>query len=220
MRPDDIAQNDARSKDAKARRRMPSDQRRKEFIQKSIKLFAEEGFESSTRELARRLGVTQPLLYRYFPSKRDLISAVYDEVFVSRWQPEWEALIADRSRPLRDRLIEFYNTYTDAIFHPDWIRIYLYSGLKGDDINAQYMKLVVRRILRPIIAEVHHAAGHPARAAKPEEIDLAWITHGGVFYFGVKHVFEKKPPARKSRMIGFAVDGMIDSLTRIFAERC
>ena len=71
------------------RQRLSSDERRRNFIQQSIKLFAEEGFESSTRELARRLGVTQPLLYRYFPSKQDLVSAVYDEVYVRRWQPEW-----------------------------------------------------------------------------------------------------------------------------------
>ena len=139
----------------KTRRRMPSDQRRQEFIDKSIKLFAEEGFESSTRELARRLGVTQPLLYRYFPSKQDLIAEVYDQVYLRRWQPEWEALIADRSQPLHDRLVEFYSKYTDAIFHPDWIRIYLYSGLKGVEINSRYMELVHSH------PATHHRRGPP-----------------------------------------------------------
>ena len=79
------------------RRRLSSDERRSEFIDKAIEFFAQEGFESSTRELARRLGVTQPLLYRYFPSKQELVSAVYDEVYVRRWRPEWEELIADDS---------------------------------------------------------------------------------------------------------------------------
>jgi hypothetical protein len=35
-----------------------------------------------TRDLARRLGVTQPLLYRYFPSKDDLIKEVYRTVYL------------------------------------------------------------------------------------------------------------------------------------------
>jgi AcrR family transcriptional regulator len=79
------------------RRRLPSAERREEFILKAIDFFAEEGFESSTRGLARKLGVTQPLLYRYFPSKEDLISEVYDAVYVQRWQPEWGELLADRA---------------------------------------------------------------------------------------------------------------------------
>ena len=205
--------------EAKPRRRMPSDQRRQEFIDKSINLFAEEGFESSTRELARRLGVTQPLLYRYFPSKQDLISEVYDQVYLRRWQPEWEALIADRNKPLKNRLIEFYSNYTDAIFHPDWIRIYLYSGLKGVEINSRYMDLVSNRILQPIIAEVRHLADLPVQKATPAEIDAAWMIHGGIFYFGVvKLVYEKQEAANKDQAIKFAVSAMIDSLTRLLTE--
>ena len=203
----------------KPRRRMASDERRREFIQKSIKLFAEEGFESSTRELARRLGVTQPLLYRYFPSKQDLIAQVYDEVYVSRWRPEWEALIADRRRPLRNRLIEFYTAYTDAIFHPDWIRIYLYSGLKGVEINTRYMKLVVARVLEPIIAEIRHEAGHAPRPATDEEMDAVWMIHGGIFYFGViKMVYQRQPDVAKDNAIAFGVDALISGITRLSGE--
>lgn len=199
----------------KPRRRLSSDERRADFIQKSIKLFAEEGFESSTRELARRLGVTQPLLYRYFPSKQDLVSAVYDEVYVRRWRPEWEELIADRSRPLQERLIEFYGVYTDAIYHPDWIRIYLYSGLKGEEINARYMRVIRSKILGPIFAEILHAAGLPDREATNDEIDKLWVIHGGLFYFGVvKLVYSAQTTLQKSDAIAFGVTAMIDTMTK------
>ena len=50
-------------------RRLSPDDRRREFVAKATEFFAEEGFGGGTRDLARRLGVTQPLLYRYFPSK-------------------------------------------------------------------------------------------------------------------------------------------------------
>lgn len=200
-------------KDAQTRQRLPSDERRRAFIQQSIKLFAEEGFESSTRELARRLGVTQPLLYRYFPSKQDLVSAVYDEVYVRRWQPEWEALLADRSRRLEDRLNAFYAVYTEAIFHPDWIRIYLYSGLKGEEINRRYMRLVTSKILAPILAEARAEAGLPPREPTAEEIDKLWVIHGGIFYFGVvKLVYEKTAPDHKDQAIAFGVAAMLAAL--------
>jgi len=201
------------------RRRLTSDERRTEFIQKSIKLFAQEGFESSTRELARRLEVTQPLLYRYFPSKRDLIEAVHEEVYIGMWQPEWEALIADRNRPLRDRLIEFYRRYTEAIFHPDWIRIFLHSGLKGEEINRHYVGLAVDRILRPIIAEIRAEAKLPPKPPSEAEIDAVLALHGGIFYYGViKLVYEQVSPDRKDRVIAFSVEAMISTLTREMRE--
>ncbi len=200
-----------------ARKRLSSDERRREFIRKSVELFAEDGFESSTRELARRLGVTQPLLYRYFPSKQDLVSAVYEEVYLRRWRPEWEGLIRDRSRPLRDRLVEFYGLYTDAIFHPDWIRIYLYSGLKGVEINARYMQLIVERIFTPIFNEIRADAGLAPRDLTEKEIDEMWLVHGGIFYFGViKLVYQKTTPDTKGTAIGFGVDSLIAGLKRGF----
>ena len=205
--------------DTRPRRRLSSDERRAEFIQKSIKLFAEEGFESSTRELARRLGVTQPLLYRYFPSKQDLVSAVYEEVYLRRWRPEWEELIADRSRPLVERLTTFYGLYTDAIFHPDWIRIYLYSGLKGEKINANYMRVVSSKILEPIYAEIRHDAGLAPQPPTPEEIDRLWITHGGIFYFGViKLVYEQRSPDHKDQAIAFAIRALVETFRRDLAQ--
>lgn len=196
------------------RKRLSSDERRAEFIRKSIELFAEEGFESSTRDLAKRLGVTQPLLYRYFPSKEDLISAVYDEVYLRRWKPEWKDLICDRSRPLRDRLVDFYMVYTDAVFHPDWIRIFLYSGLRGEDINKRWLGVVRERIFRPILDEVRAEAGQSPRAPTEDEIDAMWVTHAGIFYYGViKIVYEDTPATAKRRAISFALDGMIRTLT-------
>jgi AcrR family transcriptional regulator len=122
---------------AKQKRRSPKD-RRKEFVAKATEFFAEEGFGGGTRDLARRLGVTQPLLYRYFPSKNDLIKEVYRTVYLEPLDTVWEELLTDRSRPIRDRLQQFYEAYTDVIFTRKWLRIYLYSGLKELDINRWY----------------------------------------------------------------------------------
>ena len=46
-------------------KRLSADDRRSEFVNQATELFAEEGFAGGTRALARKLGVTQPLLYRY-----------------------------------------------------------------------------------------------------------------------------------------------------------
>ena len=44
-----------------ARRRFSPEERRQDFIRKAAEFFSERGFDGGTRELARKLGVTQPL---------------------------------------------------------------------------------------------------------------------------------------------------------------
>src|ERR1700736_3802657 len=93
-------------------KRLSPDDRRKEIVAKATEFFADEGFGGGTRDLARRLGVTQPLLYRYFPSKDDLLKEVYRTVYIEPLDTGWEKLLTDRTLPLRDRLQEFYQAYT------------------------------------------------------------------------------------------------------------
>src|SRR5215469_4514414 len=116
-------------------RRLAPDDRRREFVAKATEFFSEQGFAGGTRALARRLGVTQPLLYRYFPSKDELIREVYRTVYLEPFGDGWEKLLGDRSRPLPERLKEFYDAYTGVIFSRKLLRIYFYSGLKGLEIN-------------------------------------------------------------------------------------
>ncbi|HAP09964.1 MAG TPA: TetR family transcriptional regulator, partial [Afipia sp.] len=115
-------------------------------------------------ELARRLGVTQPLLYRYFPSKEELIKEVYRKVYLEPLDTGWEKLLTNRSRPIRERLVQFYEAYTNVIFTRKWLRIYLFSGLKGLDINRWYVGVVRDKILTRIIKEVRFEAGLPTQA--------------------------------------------------------
>src|SRR3981081_884419 len=142
----------------KQKRLSPND-RRKEFVAKATEFFADQGFGGGTRDLARRLGVTQPLLYRYFPSKDDLIKEVYRTVYLDPLDTGWEKLLTDRSRPIRSRLREFYNAYTNVIFTRKWLRIYLYSGLKGLDIKRWTVGGVRAQILTRILIEFRHEAG-------------------------------------------------------------
>jgi AcrR family transcriptional regulator len=199
-------------------RRLSPDERRAEFVRKATVFFAEHGFDAGTRELARELGVTQPLLYRYFPSKEDLIKEVYRTVYLDRWQPAWDTLLADRSRPIRDRLQQFYEAYTDAIFTREWMRIYLFSGLKGVEINRWYVGIVQERILARIVKEYRHEAGFPVeKVPAAAEMELAWVLHGGIFYYGVrKHIYAADVFEDKSRVISNALEVFLAGIAHVF----
>jgi AcrR family transcriptional regulator len=201
-------------------RRLSPDDRRKEFVAKATEFFSEEGFAGGTRALARRLGVTQPLLYRYFPSKDDLIKEVYRTVYLEPLDSGWEKLLSDRTRPVRERLKEFYDGYTNVIFSRKWLRIYLYSGLKGLELNRSYVGIVRDKILSRIIRECRHEVGLSAQTRpSAAELEMAWVFHSGIFYYGVrKFIYESPVLESKEQMISDAVDAFLAGFERVFGE--
>ncbi|MBM3337856.1 MAG: TetR/AcrR family transcriptional regulator [Betaproteobacteria bacterium] len=171
--------------------RLSPDDRRRELLDAAILYFAEEGFDGGTRGLAKRLGITQPLLYRYFSSKEDLVNEVYRAVYLDRWQADWETTILNRDRPIEDRLLEFYRGYTDLIFDRNWMRIFFFAGLKGLDLNKRYIKRVETVLLTPIWAETSIALGVTMKGHTTEyPHDLVWQMHGAILYHGIrKHIY-------------------------------
>ena len=154
-----------------------------------MSFFAEVGFDGGLRELAQRLGITHQNLFRYFPTKEALIDRVYQEVYLSRWQPEWESLLRQPKRPLETRLTDFYKVYLHAIFRYDWVRIFVFAGLKGVGISQRYLALIQAKVIAPLAIELRLLAEGPgARKTPPsaEEMEVAWGLHGELFYLAVR----------------------------------
>ena len=167
--------------------RLSGAEREKHIAQEAVRFFAEVGFGGDTRELAKRLGVTQSLLYKYFPSKEALINRVFEEVYLGRWNPFWESVVRDRSIPLEERLTRLYIEYAKIALTRDWVRIFMFSGLRGEDINRRYLDILRERILVPIAIELRHELGLPSIEEIPlksNELELVWSINARVFYFG------------------------------------
>jgi AcrR family transcriptional regulator len=205
----------------KRRLRLPASQRRNAIIDGAVQFFAAHGFGGQTRDLANSLGVTQPLLYRYFPSKKDLIDAVYQRVFLSNWSLGWEAGLRDRRRPFQDRLIDFYSSYTATIFNYEWIRIYLFSGLAGESINRNYIDMLESRVLVTICKEFRFEHGVPESAPiTPQELEIAWQAQGGLFYYGIrKFVYGIAPKESIANMLELVVDDLTLAFSRALAGK-
>src|SRR3989449_7874640 len=71
-------------------------------MRRGMPLIAERGYEATTlRDVADRAGVSVGLLYRYFPSKRAVVLALYDEL-----SAEYVARAVDvNGRKWRDRFM-------------------------------------------------------------------------------------------------------------------
>lgn len=177
----------------KTRRRLPRNERERLIVDEAVRFFAEVGFEGQTRALAQRLGVTQPLLYRYFPDKGALIERVYQEVFVGGWDPQWGVALADRSRPLHDRVAEFYGAYIRANFNYERVRLFMFAGLKDQAIATRYLAFVHDNLFVPLAREVRAEAGLPEGEPSPAEIECVAGLHGAIGYVGLRRWVYRTP---------------------------
>lgn len=189
---------DAVRSDPAPRRYLPAADREEQIVERAIELFALKGFALTTRELATGLRVTQPLLYRYFPSKSLLIERVYEKVFMQRFKPQWEEWLADRSLSFEERLVTYFSDYTRVILNSTWVRIFLYAGLQDPAFNQRYLRVLHERVLSVIIRELRHERALLRLPSPIEDFvdsEVVWGLHSSFFYMGVrKWVYELPVP--------------------------
>ncbi len=192
------------------------------MVENAIAIFSQSGFSASTRELANALGVTQPLLYRYFATKEDLIERVYDEVFFRPWNTDWEVWLADRSSSLGDRLRRYLKDYAQFVTRSNLVRLHMYAGLAGSVLVHRFIDNLREKHFKVIARELRHEYGISEPAGPEEEtdeIELVWSTHSSVFYMGVRQwIYGLPPPSNIERTIDIIVDcfllGAPGALTR------
>lgn len=199
----------ASARSAALKRRLRPAERRLQIVEAAVAFFAEAGLAGTTRDLSQRLGITQSLLYKYFDSKESLVEAVFERVYLDRLQPEWRALLLDRALPLRERMLRFYTAYTDAIFTYEWMRIFMFSGLAGAQLNARYLGHLRVAFLEPMLGEI---AASATSTRLPDMEDI-WNLHGGIVYLGIRRFVYQTPTPDD---VGPAIERAIDRFLRDF----
>jgi AcrR family transcriptional regulator len=75
--------------------RMAAADRRRHLVETALYLFMEGSYRgTTTAEIARAAGVSEPILYRHFASKRDLYLAVLEHVW-AKTRETWERALDD-----------------------------------------------------------------------------------------------------------------------------
>jgi TetR/AcrR family transcriptional regulator len=79
--------------------RLPAAERRAAVLDCACRVFSEGSYRgTTTAEIAKEAGVTEPILYRHFESKRDLYLACLEECW-GRVRAMWKEAIAGESDP-------------------------------------------------------------------------------------------------------------------------
>lgn len=121
--------------DAPLRRRLSSEDRRRQLIAQAIKLVSQRGFSGTrTKDIAAASGVSEGILFRHFATKEDLYRAILeshaDEAGSREWLLEMKRLAAERKdRELIQALVSHLvgNFRDNPAFH----RLMLYAWLEG-----------------------------------------------------------------------------------------
>src|SRR3954462_3169952 len=98
--------------------RLPASDRRRQLVETALDIFSRKGFEgTTTKEIAAAAGVTEAIIFRHFPSKQALYTAVLDFHHEAgefdQWLAEWKAHM-DRNddeglvRAIIERIIGYY----------------------------------------------------------------------------------------------------------------
>jgi AcrR family transcriptional regulator len=197
-----------------ARRRFAPEERARMILEGAITFFAEHGFGGQIRELAKTLGISQALIFTYFGNKGTLLERVYDEVYVSRWRDEWIEDLGDLSRPLRDRLENYYLSYLEAIDEPIWIRIILQSGLSNNELTQRYVSVRVEQILRALMAAIRGHFGPALSAMSDEDLyERVWDLQA-TFIYGLirKHVWRLPTMKDRQRLVAGRISQFLRGL--------
>ncbi|MDX2116087.1 MAG: TetR/AcrR family transcriptional regulator [Planctomycetota bacterium] len=191
--------------------RLPAAKRREQLLDTAVALFADKGYGgATTAELAKAAGVTEPIIYRHFASKKDLFIAAIDrtsEHITATWERQLRTA-RDPAHRLR-RLIGANPMVTDR--GQGFYRVIIQAMMEIKDPDV--LEAIQRHIIalhRFVAREVAHAQdeGHVSKYYSPEI--TAWtLLHLGLGY-GVMAPLKIQSHAEDER--GVRVSDLIERL--------
>ncbi len=126
--------------------RLPAEQRRVQLVEVATTIFAERGFDATSMDdIAEAAGVTKPVVYQHFPSKR----ALYRELLAEIDRSLTHRLVAatDSAATGRDRVREGFAVYFRYVAdHPDAARLLFGASVRADPEFAAAADATIERL--------------------------------------------------------------------------
>lgn len=198
------------------RKRLPADERRRLIVGAATELFAERGYRgTSIDEIARRSGVTPPVVYDHFPSKQALYRELLESHFADL-REVWQERFAAGGGTLRERVADSFDAwfaYVEA--HPFAGRM-LFRDTSGDPEIAT-MHAAVAEASRNAVLPL--AAAEPgllafAGAPPPIALEMLWQVLRGVLQ-GLAIWWVDHPEVPREQVVAVAVNTLWVGLERV-----
>lgn len=163
----------------KSKARMSGTERRAAIVQAAIRRFAMHGFRgTTTRELAAAAGVSEPVLYQHFATKRDLYTAIVDQL-IDQAHKRFDERAKQLEPEATDR--EFLQWLGESIlaYHsedPDRVRLLVFSALEGHELADLWYEKATLDFIRWVEKHLEkRIAAGAIRQESPELLARAFI---------------------------------------------
>lgn len=178
------------------------------ILNEAISLFARNGPDGLIPGLARKLGISQALIFRYFGTKEKLVDRVYEIVCFTRWDPVWEKMIGEESLDLADRLKAFFKSYIAIADDYNWVRISMFLALTDHEMKKRYVRSYVSTLIEKIARAVKSSQGHPKSAPLTDaDKEQVWQIHSAIVHYGVrKHIHGSIVTIDRNQYVDLLVD--------------
>ncbi len=123
---------------------MAASDRKHQLLETALDVFSRRGFEgATTKEIAAAAGITEAVIFRHFPTKQALYSAVLDYRLHScqalAWLPEAKTCMERNDdeglfRTIARHILHAYRT------DPRFERMMLFAALEGHELALEYMR--------------------------------------------------------------------------------
>jgi AcrR family transcriptional regulator len=124
--------------------------RREAIVDAAVEEIADSGFAgATTAAIARRAGISQPYVFRFFPTKKDLMLAVIDRAF-GRILADWERVLPE---PGETRLAALGRVYVAGLTERRaelMVQLQAYGGANDPEI-AEALRHHLSRIYRYVV---------------------------------------------------------------------
>lgn len=149
--------------------------RQEEIVDAAIALVHEGGWPHLTvRRLAKRLGVTDPALYRHFAGKGELALAIADRMQALLLGPV-RAIAAEPATPPREKIERIVAHHVELLLATDGLPVLLMAeAATGDERLATRLRPVMGEYLATLAGLVAALPGRD-RSVRPEEIVLQLV---------------------------------------------
>lgn len=160
--------------------RLAAPQRRDAIIDAAVRIFSADSYAgATTAEIAREAGVSEPILYRHFPSKRDLYLACMDTVW-ARLRAAAEEILAEEQDPAQWPFVvpRAVHRLEDRRMLPPHFWIQALSEAGADPLIRRHIEAHMREVhafFRDIVVRAQHAGAVPDDRDPDAE---AWINVG------------------------------------------
>lgn len=182
---------------------------RRELIEAiATELFAERGYRgTSVEEIAKRSGVTPPVLYDHFASKQELYKRLLERHFAELRGIWREHFVGDA--PPRERIARSFDAWFGYIeTHPFAGRM-LFRDTTGDpEIAAMHAEVAgqSRDAIMPLFASEPGVEG-VAGSVTGEGLEMAWVVLRGVLQ-GLAMWWYDHPDVPRQRVVATAMNAL------------